>query len=90
MVSGLKDRSLHSPVTSGRYLTVLRMQYQPSPRKHTQNIFLAMSIMYDLRFHKPRELPRQGDENGEPGVLAGGLRADELRAVIGLFSVALR
>lgn len=65
------------------------MQYQPRPRKHTQNIFLAMSIMYDLRFHKPREVPRQGDEDGERGVLAGGLRADELRAVIGLFSVAL-
>ncbi|KAL2277754.1 hypothetical protein FJTKL_15193 [Diaporthe vaccinii] len=62
------------------------MQYQPRPRKHTQNIFLAMSIIYDMRFHKPRELPIR-EENGLV-FLTRGLAADEVRALVGLYCVA--
>lgn len=74
-------------VTPEQLLTLHRMQYQPRPRKHTQNIFLAMSIIYDMRFHKPRERPTRADEDGLE-LSTGGLRADEVRALVGLYSVA--
>lgn len=84
LIPGIRQLQL---VTPGHFLTLNRMQYQPSPRKHTQNIFLAMSIIYDMRFHKPRELPRRADEDGlEPSTR--GLKADEVRALVGLYSVA--
>ncbi|KAJ0122248.1 hypothetical protein J7T55_002760 [Diaporthe amygdali] len=52
-------------------------QYQPRPRKHTQNMFLAMSIIYDLRFHKPRYLSTRVLAH-DPGAATGVLRADEI------------
>lgn len=66
------------------------MQFQPHPRKHTQTIFLAMSIIYDLNFHEPRELSTRKDEDGSLGLSTGGLGADEVRALVGLYIVASR
>ncbi|KAK2590806.1 hypothetical protein QQS21_011511 [Conoideocrella luteorostrata] len=70
-----------------KFLQNNRAQYQPRPRKYSQQLGLAVSIVSDLRMDRPRNARLWGVDAHEDGIaLEWG--PDEIRALAGTYYLA--
>ena len=71
-------------------MTFCRAHYQPRPRKYTQHLHLAISIICDMRLDRPRQKPDLWDV--DKGKYQNGpyWDADEMRALAGAYYLSSR
>ncbi|KAK8096050.1 hypothetical protein PG999_014072 [Apiospora kogelbergensis] len=82
---------IHSlDMLQGLLVNVAWAHYQPRPRKHTQHLHLAISILCDMRMDRPRQKPELWDVDNGKYQNGPAWNADEMRALAGAYYLSSR